>query len=172
MPETEESRLSRALSEGRRSAHRALTQLLAPAAVTAAPVDRVKMPHAGNLFAVRLRIEDRPGVQLLFLTREVGGARLASALLKRDVDAHDTAAQEAIGELANIAASSFLNGLAHVADVRLLPTVPTVETIDALPVFAMIEAWGSRAYEIPFDVAFPDASVRVVFIAVDEARAP
>lgn len=169
MPEKENSNLAHALLEGNRSALRALRRLLAPAKVSVAPVEWIKAPHCGNYFVVHLRIEGRPKLKLFLVADELDGAALASALLKRDVDAQDPVTHEALGELANISASSFLNGLSQVSEVSLLPTVPIIETTDARDLRAMLEAPNTQAYEAPFDVTLPAASVRVVLVGIDES---
>lgn len=164
-PHLPHERFAQALAAGGATIQRALEKLLSPAAVTALPVRRLEAHPFDRVVLVRFRIDDRPSAQLLVVANEASSALLASALHRRHIDDLDDDALRALTELANIVASSFLNGLSHSARLRLLPTIPQVETLDPDTTRAAFAALGSHAYEAPFEATLGQGCARLLFVA-------
>lgn len=97
------------------------------------------------------------------------GGRLAASLLRRTSTALDEGALEALSEMGNIVASSFLNGLAHAAGLTLMPSVPLVAN-DALgEVIRSIAPARDLAFMAPFHIMLASGIVSGAFIAAPEA---
>lgn len=157
--------LARALAAGGITVHRALERLLSPARIIAGPMKKLDVQALERAVAVRFCIHDRPQTKLLLLTEERAGASIASVLLRRRRTGLDEEARQALAELANIAASSFLNGLSRTARLKLLPSIPVVETLDSLAAQQVFATLGVHAYEARFDIVLPDGPVKTTFIA-------
>lgn len=88
----------------------------------------------GSAIHVGFRIGNFVGARLVIAATDPDAARIGDVLLHR---AHtgpvpDERAREALTELANIAASSFLSRLAAVSRLRLIPSIPEVLGVAAL----------------------------------------
>lgn len=164
-PHPPHQRFAEALASGGATIHRALEKLLAPAAVTSLPVRRLVPRSLDRAVFVRFRVDDRPNTRLMLVANETSGALLASALHRRHVRELDEDAMRALTELANIVTSSFLNGLSHAARLRLLPTVPDVQTLDPEDARAALASLGAHAYEATFEATFSQARARLLFVA-------
>lgn len=179
--------LSRGLREGVDAIHRALVRLFAPHPVTTTDMDGTALArasaeqladpddgsvrHLGAAFLVEGPVHAR-----LFLLVESGhDERLTSALLRRASDATrllDAEDRAAFSELANIVASSFLNGLARELRLRLVPSVPLVAERPLHDVLNTVRPSDDWTVSAQFSVALPSGEAKGLFLAMSEPQAP
>ena len=175
------------LRAGIQAAQRSLDQLFAPYTVTVTTVEgwplalpliesdessgRPSAIHLGAAFDVEGPIKAR----LLMLAGEGDDAKLTATLLRRApsadgaLDAEDRAA---LSEMANIVASSFLNGLARALKLRLLPSVPSLEESPLQDVLQAVRAAHGWVIGAQFTVALPSGAASGLFVAAPVLESP
>lgn len=170
-----------ALHAGIDAAREAVTRLFSPYAVALETRDdwtsSLTATHAGQLalgarhLGAAFTVEGPIRARLLFLAAPGDDERLTSALLRQPSTPERTLGPEeraAFSEMANIVASSFLNGLARDMKLRLLPSVPAVAEntlIEVRDALLSPYAWALAAH---FTVALPSSSASGLFIAVPD----
>lgn len=123
--------------------------------------------HQGAAFDVSGPLRAR----LTLLATEGDAEQLTAALrgvpsrVNRVLDAED---YEAYSEMANIAASSFLNGLARELQLRLLPSVPSLSPSTLGELVRALEASGAWVTGARFSVSLPSGTASALFIAAPE----
>ena len=166
--------LSRALAVGGESAKASLVRLFSPATVIVGGVRRWDaatplVEVAERTVCVAFEVTGPFRAKLVLLAPDAAATQLASVLLRRPLAALDADAREALSEMGNIVASSFLNGLARVSRTTLLPSVPALSEAHASTLASVVTPAGGHAFVAPFAVSVGGAVASGAFVATPDA---
>lgn len=171
LADDERAALLRGLTRASARMGLALEQLFAPSVVEVGavqPMDAASglpgglVPH--DLLCIAFDMRGPLHGRMLLLANAAAGVRTAAAMLGTSHSGVDDDVLAALMELGNIAASHFLNGLAAVSGMTLLPTVPMVTTDPADEVRRCLELGGGLAFAAPCGLDLPNGSARAVFV--------
>jgi chemotaxis protein CheY-P-specific phosphatase CheC len=165
-----------AMVAGLGAARVALARLFIPAPVALQAIDRCAETLANELAAdpkarhlgVAFDVSGPVSARLVVLAVRGDDSRLSAALLRRSwapepkLD-HDSL--HAFSEMANIIASSFLNGVARELRLTLIPSVPSLPESPLEDVVASITAAPAWALGARFTVGLPAGEASGLFVA-------
>lgn len=165
--------IQRGLASSTNAVREALAKLFDPSPVHLGPMEPMSVPSLladeTEIHVVAFEVLGPVRAQLSLLTGQRAGSLLAGALLRRHAgEAPGDEGRAALVELGNIVASSFLNGLAYAADLRLVLSVPALG--QSLDDAASFSARVQNAFRLaaPFEVRLPSGPVRGAVVAAGD----
>lgn len=166
--------VARALTAGVDDARLTLARVFDPATVEVGAIEQwdpatpLLVGPAARTLCVAFEVSGPLRARLTLVTTDASAINFGSVLLRRSASTLDRATREALAEVGNILASSFLNGLARLARTKLLPSVPALSEPAPTLLRGLVAPDDGVAFVTPFSVVSGDTVASAVFVATPE----